>query len=117
MSATDGPLDPVDSARSGGALAGAAGLASIAWPYFEGMAAAILAIALVGWAFRGRRTGRPSRLPSLRRVASAVAASSSVLVLLLLPGLGGPTGGASIGLAGAVLALLAGPLPEPTGVG
>lgn len=95
-------IDPVGTAGGLGAIAG---IASLAWPFFDGMAAALVALAVVGWAARGfpgrpRGRGSPPAHPTVPFLIAAI-----VLVgwayFLLAPGAWGIGRGVALGLAGA----------------
>ncbi|HUI38230.1 MAG TPA: hypothetical protein VLY85_01210 [Thermoplasmata archaeon] len=70
------PIPDIDPVGTAGTLSGISALASVAWPFFVGLAGALLVLALVAWATRG--------LPGTARSPPRIGA-----VLLFLGALGG----------------------------
>lgn len=70
----------VDAVGTAGGLGAIAGVASVGWPFFDGMTAALVALAAVGWVARmlpGIRADRRAP-PSERRVVLLVLAALAV---------------------------------------
>ena len=75
------PTPSVDPVGTAGSLALLAGLASLDWPFFEGMTASLSALALFGWLLRG---GSDRRLLGSPAVLVALAASLAAWAFFLL---------------------------------
>ncbi len=75
-------LDPVATA---GGLSTLAGIASVGWSFFDGMTAALAALALLGWV-----VGAKGSVPSLRHPLALAAMAASAGGWTLFLGLNGP---------------------------
>jgi hypothetical protein len=100
-------VDPVATSGGIGAIAGAV---SLVWPFFDGMAAALVALAVVGWLTRllpEVRRGPSAPGPS-RRVVSLVLVAVAVgwAYFLLAPGMWSAGRGIALGVAGGCVALV-----------
>jgi hypothetical protein len=109
----------VDPVVTSGGLGAVAGLASLGWPFFDGLTAALVALAALAWG--SRHLARPLRPPARRAPdvtllsAMALAALSAGWAFFLLapaPWLSGR--GAVLGVAGGLVAW-AGRRPVPFG--
>ena len=73
----DRAIDPVSTA---GYLSALSGVASLGWPFFEGLTLSLSALGLVGWLVGGRRRNGRWRHPA---ALAAIAASLAGWVLFL----------------------------------
>lgn len=109
------PIEPppgIDPVRTAGLLAGAAGLASVGWPYFAGMTAALAALALLGWLARPPREGAGFRSWSGRLMLGAT--FGGWLLLLAAPSAILSERALLLGLSAAAIGWMAG-RPAPFG--